>query len=496
MEKSFNPPVLWEHQRNGANKMMEAYKARDMGYGLFFDPGTGKTLTTITFLREVFNIQKRICPTLIFAPVIVLKNWKDEWLKFSRLKSKDVLVLTGSVAKRIELLEKRLEESRNIIVVTNYEGMAKPNKEGKNKNQVAFFRLLKKFQPEFVILDESQRIKNHNSKRTWCVTQLAYLSEFCVLLTGSPITNTPMDIFSQFRALDKGLTFGKNFTVFKGHYFEDMNVGMPKDKYFPDWQLRMDKVDELNKKIYKKAMRAVKEDCLDLPPFIKKTIEVEMTPEQKRLYTQMKNDFITWLEDKKSGENKAIVANLAITKALRLQQIVTGVVKLEDEDEPRLLKPTPREAALKELLMDITPGHKVLVWCVFKKNYDQVRRVCEQLKIKYVEAHGSISNKNKYAAVDEFNNKDEFRVFIGHPAALGIGINLVGASYSIYYSRNFSLENDIQSEARNYRGGSDIHEKITRIDLVAPGTIDEQILKALNDKINISEEILDWKDKI
>lgn len=493
---TFKEPILWGHQDKGVERAFEAFNNNDGGFGFFFDPGTGKTLTTIKTLRKIYNVERRVGATLIFAPIIVLKNWKEEWLKFSRMCSQDILVLTGSVQKRIKLLRQRMEKDSNFITITNYEGMAKPNKEGKSKSQVEFFCLLKKWNPEFLVIDESQRIKTHNSKRTWCVTQLAYLSRFNFLLTGTPITNDALDIFSQYRALDKGATFGKNYSVFRGKWFRDMNQGMPRDDYFPNWQIRPESYKELNKIIYKKAMRAVKEDCLDLPPFVSTKIEVELSPEQKKLYSEMRDHFITWLEDKKSGENKAIVANLALTKALRLQQIVTGVVKLDDEAEPRILKGTPREKALKEVLVDIVPNHKVLVWCVFKKNYEQVRRVCDELKIKFTEAHGGISHKAKYDAVDSFNNDKSIRVFIGHPAALGIGINLIAASYSVYFSRNFSLENDIQSEARNYRGGSDIYKKITRIDLVTPGTIDEAILDALRSKQKISEEILDWKHKI
>ena len=123
--------------------------------------------------------------------------------------------------------------------------------------------------------------------------------------------------------------------------------------------------------------------------------------------------------------------------------------------------------------------------------------MCDQLKIKYCEAHGDITGNKKYEEVDKFNTNEEYRVFIGHPLSLGVGINLVSASYSIYFSRNFSLEADIQSEARNYRGGSEIHQKITRIDIVAKHSIDELVLEALENKMKISMEVLkSWKDKL
>jgi SNF2 family DNA or RNA helicase len=226
-------------------------------------------------------------------------------------------------------------------------------------------------------------------------------------------------------------------------------------------------------------------------------VEVELSPEQKRLYKSMERDFIAFLED----SDKAIVAQLAITKTLRMRQILSGFIKTDD-DKITLLKRTPREAALEELLEEITGEHKVLVWSVFKAEYEIIRKVCKRLKLPFVEAHGGISNKAKYEAVEAFNTDPKVRVFIGHPGALGIGINLVASSYSIYYSRDYSLEQRDQSQARNYRGGSEQHESITHIDIVAKETIDEVILKSLENKTNIkslenktniAEEILAWK---
>ena len=201
------------------------------------------------------------------------------------------------------------------------------------------------------------------------------------------------------------------------------------------------------------------------------------------MYLQMKEDFIAYLDD------KACVATLAITKALRLMEIVSGYAKLDD-DSVHKIKNTPRMEALKELLEQITPNHKVLIWAVFKENYGQIRKVCDALKLKYVEVHGDIPNKDKYSAVDAFNSDPDCRVLIGHPGSGGIGINLTAASYSIWFSRSFSLSFDLQAEARNHRGGSEIHEKITRIDLVTPGTIDELVLEKLANKEELGEQLL------
>lgn len=294
-----------------------------------------------------------------------------------------------------------------------------------------------------------------------------------------------MDVFAQYRIMDGGRTFGKNFFSFRAEYFYDKNAGMPRDKYFPDWRIRPGSLERINEKIFEKGMRVTKEECLDLPPLVKQTIEVEMAPDQARLYKEMKKDLVTYLGD------KACVATMALTKALRLMQIASGFVKLEDGGVVKV-KENPKKAALKELLEDITPHSKVLVWAVFKENYEQVREVCGELGIELVEVHGDIPNAKKFENVERFNTDPAVRVFLGHQGSGGIGISLVSASYSVFYSRSFSLEHDLQAESRNHRGGSKEagHSKITRIDLVAKDTIEADVLKKLANKEQISEALL------
>ena len=234
-------------------------------------------------------------------------------------------------------------------------------------------------------------------------------------------------------------------------------------------------------------MVAKKSECLDLPPLVKKEIFIELSKEQRRIYEELKTDLITYIND------KACTAPLALTKALRLQQIVSGFVVGEDDENQKheiVIKDNPRAKALEELLRELTPHHKVIVWAVFKNNYETIRQICGKLKIKHVEVHGSIPSRTKFENVDKFNTDDNRRVFLGHPLSGGIGINLIASSVSIFYSRNFSLGQDVQAEARNYRGGSEIHEKVTRIDLVAKDTIDEVIQKALANKQEISDKLL------
>ena len=131
---------------------------------------------------------------------------------------------------------------------------------------------------------------------------------------------------------------------------------------------------------------------------------------------------------------------------------------------------------------------------MFKENYKHIAKACNDLDLKYVEVTGETSSKDKVKAVDSFNTDANVRVYISNPQASGLGINLVSSSYSIYYNRNFSLEADIQSEARNYRAGSEIHEKITRVDILCKDSLDEVILTSLKEKSDISTKILSLRN--
>lgn len=468
----------WDHQRKAIDKALakidERWACNDLA--LFFDMGTGKTSTTINILRGTFAEEKRIMRTLILCPVVVCENWRREFKVHSKLGNK-VIVLTGSQKQRIKTFLKY--SSSDVIFVTNYEALTMSE----------LLQEIVEWNPEILVCDESQRLKNHEAKRTRQATLLADLCKRRFILTGTPILNSPMDIFSQFRILDGGATFGKNFFAFRATYFWDKNAGMPSNIHFPKWEAR-DEIEELfNEKIYAKAMRVMKHECLDLPPFVRTEVYVELAAEQARVYKEMEKEFITYLDD------EACVAQIALTKALRLMQIVSGYVKTEEGNEIALPK-NPRLDALEDLLESIPRNEKTIVWTTFQENYRQIASLCERMKLPYAQLHGGIGGKKRQEEIDRFQTDPACRVLIANQAAGGVGVNLTAASYAIFYARNFSLEQDLQANDRNYRGGSEVHQKITRIDMVAPGTIDEIILEALRTKKDMSERILALKEML
>lgn len=466
---------LWAHQREAVAKAKGI-----SGYGLFFEMGTGKTATACNILRGKWRQAGHLVSTLILAPPIVLENWRRELLAHTDVPKDRIVVLSGTGKKRLELLDRAMKlYGTRFVAITNYEGLLMAP---------LYANLLERWRPQCLVVDESHRCKDIKARRTKLAIQLADQADLCrLILTGTPVLNSPMDLFAQYRIMDRGEALGKNYFVFRNNYFTDFNAYMPKSRYFPDFRPTPEGLEKLNKIIQQTASRVTKAECMDLPPLVRKAIEVEMSPEQAKHYQEMKNDFVTYLQD------RACIAQLAITKALRLQQIVSGYIPLEDEAGSQTIKElreTPREAAVKELLAEVAPYHKVLVWAVFKHNYAVLRRICDELGLKYVEIHGEVSQKEKEAAAYAIQKDPTVRVLIGHPQSGGLGVTLTAASYSIYYSRSFSLEQKVQSESRNHRAGSQIHEKITQIDILAKGTIDEITCRALEAKEHIGLELL------
>ena len=473
-------PNLWKHQADTI-----ARGCREPDLGLLFEQGTGKTRTMIEIIRRLYANYNGVQKTIIFAPKIVNANWKKEFAMFSKINPKDILVLQKAGTKRIKdfLAAVGPDLSGSKIIITNYEAVQMDD----------LFSLLKQWGPRILVCDESQRVKNPDSLRAKKVVEIADLCAHNYVLTGTPILKNAMDIYMQYRILDRGQTFGRNFFAFRNMYFEDENAGFKgKQSYYPSWIARDEAYDILQDKISKKSVRVLKKDCLDLPPFVRQTVETEMSPEQTKAYKEMLREYITFL-DKQTGP-AAVVAQLAVTKSLRLQQIVSGFAKDEHGNIHRL--DCPRLKVLEELLDDIARNHKVIVWAVFHENYKMIAELCDALKLPYREIHGGITGPQVQQNMEDFRKDPEVRVMIANQRAGGVGVNLVESDYSIYYSKGYSLEDDLQSEARNYRGGSEIHKSVTRIDIVCPGSIDELVNEALTAKQTISDKILSWKDKL
>jgi len=463
---------LWKHQ------VKEIEEAKNMDQRLLlWEPGTGKTFTTISIIMDRYAKSGRM-KTLIITPSATLYNWKNEFRLGSDLPEDEVHVIDGTAAKRLKKC-KAIKYAKHVAII-NYEALG-------TKAIMDFFV---EWQPDIIVMDEIHYIKSYKSARAKNVTKLCKTAKYKYGLSGTIILNTEMDLFQPFLALDGGKRFGTNFFKFRLRFFYDKKAHAPQAVRFGgDWHVKQSMLPVMHKNIYEIASRVKKDECLDLPPLIEKTHYVKLGKEQQRIYNDMKKQYIAFLDENATIGDDAAVADTALEKMLRLQQIVSGYVKT-DKGDIIDLKENPRLDAVEHYLTELTPEHKVILWCSYRHDYKTLSKLCEKLKIKHTFITGAQSAKQKHESMEAFRNRQDVRVIIANRRAGGTGVNLVEASYSIVYSRNFSLEEELQSQARNYRGGSEMHERITKIDIVGAGTIDEHVIKSLRNKEEIGEKIL------
>ena len=474
----------YPHQEHAVSML----KGRD-NIGLLWEMGTGKTKGMIDILRELYKRKGKLRRTLIVSPLVTLFNWKNEFKIHSFIDLNDVVVLNKSgTLNKVKQFTKAVVDTDNLytadkIVIVNYEALRGEDLE----------RVITEWAPEIIVCDESHYIKNPKAQVTKKMIKLGDGALHRFILTGTPILNSVQDIFSQFRFLDKGETFGKSYRMFETRYMQDANEAWAhSQKHFRKMVARDTTYEELNKKVYTICHRVRSEDVLkDLPPLIKSQRAVNLSADQLRMYKELEKDFITFINNKK-GEPEAVVAQLAVTKAMRLMQLCIGFTVTENGEVVDFGN-VPRLTITKELLQEIVidNGHQCILWCSFRHNYEQLSRLCTEMGIPHCFITGDMSLDQKNTSMEEFKD-GKHRVVIANRRAGGIGVNLTTAKYSIVYSRNFSLGEELQSEKRNHRGGSQIHDKVVKIDLVVPGTIEEMCLEALINKDDMSKRVIDY----
>lgn len=462
---------LWAHQV----KAIEM--ARTKNLALLLPPGTGKTRCMIEILREEFTKKGGIQNTLIFSPLSVCNQWKEEFKKYSEISPDRILVLTQSGRHRTELLTKQMAKGRGFIAITNYESV-----------QIkSFYEQLLKWSPFVSICDEAHRLKDSSSVRARKIYPLTIAATRRFIMTGTIAPNSLLDVYGQYQALYPGI-FGPSFWQFKNRFFEDRNAGMPAHVRFPNWQPKRESSQIIGSILSDTSIQAKKEDCLDLPPLLEIKVPVGLGVEQAKCYREMLKEYITELEGTTS------VAEFSLTKSLRLRQIMGGFVSAGGDSVSSLFKDNPRIDALRGLLQEMN-GAKVIIWATFKTEYKLIAATCKELGLSFGFLTGEQNVTEKQETMRQFQEGD-LQVIIANPQAASEGINLHAASYAIYYTRDYSQIHFEQSRARNYRGGSEIHPKITHYFLVATGTIDEVISEALLNKKSVAKELSSWIEKI
>jgi SNF2 family DNA or RNA helicase len=352
---------------------------------------------------------------------------------------------------------------------------------------VAYARTFLRVTSAFMAVDESTTIKTPKAKRTKSIIKVAREARYRRIATGSPVTKSPLDLYSQCEFLGPECLNSASFYAFQARYAILVERKLPTHTFKQIVGYR--RLDELQEKLNGFSFRVTKDECLDLPDKIYTRRDVELTPEQKKYYDQMKLMALALVE------GNLMSTNNALTQLMRLHQICCGHVKLDDGQQIDI--PNNRITELLSVLEE-TSG-KVIIWANYRRDIENIRLALQKEygMTSVATYYGDTEAEDRQNIVDQFQDPaSELRFFVGNPRTGGYGLTLTAAHTVIYYSNSFDLEVRLQSEDRAHRIGQT--NKVTYVDLIAKDTVDEHIVKALRNKINIASQVLgeDFKDWI
>lgn len=435
-------------------------------FAFLMEMGTGKTKAQI----DVFSflmLHGFVSGAFIFTKKAVMYTWQREIITHSPLppEKRVSVVLTGSTDHKRKLLRHYAHTAQ--FFITNYETLLALGDE---------IREIAKARAMACTLDESTAIKTHSSKVAKECHELAPLCPFRYIMTGTPITQGPLDAFSQFKFLDPNILGHHNYFSFKNEY---AIFGGFKQKEIVGYK----NLERLQKRIAPWSYRVLKKECLDLPEKVYQILEVDLSDEARAMYRQMREESIIELD------GKFAAAPVILTKLLRLQQITSGFLPLHDDtgqEVDRKELPCAKHDAIVDVVETaVEAGQKVIVWCRFIHDIEKLsERLAEYGVVQY---HGEVKESARQKAIDDFQSDPTVRVFIGQIQTGGLGITLTAASVEVYASNTFTLADRLQSEDRAHRIGQ--KNTVTIIDVVARKTVDEFILKTLNNKKSLADVI-------
>ena len=445
-------------------------------YALLMDMGTGKTKVCLDTIGHLFEKQE-IDFSIIVAPKGVIANWLGEIeTHLPQRIEREVVLWKPALTKKFRETLKELSTpspGKMKFLLMNVESFSSKKGVGVAEYFIKNFKV-------FMAVDESTTIKNRQAKRTKSISKLGLGARYRRILTGSPVTRSPLDLYSQMNFLDEDILGFNSFYAFQGRFavIQRRTMGAHSFNHIVGFR----RLDELTEALDKHSFRVRKEDCLDLPDKVYMRREVELTKEQKKAYEQMNHFALARLQSGELSTTKNV-----LTQLMRLQQICCGNLT----DDAGVIHPLPsnRIDALLDICDEIQG--KALIWATWSMD---IRSIAEALRDRFsVQAvatlHGETPDSERQKVVESFQDRhSELRFIVGHPKTGGYGLTLTAATTVIYYSNSYDLELRIQSEDRAHRIGQT--NKVTYIDLISPKTVDEKIVRALRNKINIADTIL------
>lgn len=449
---------FFKHQKEVFDKSVQMNN-----WALFMEAGTGKTLVSIRTAEYWFTNQD-IDAVIVICPKSLIGTWADgELAKHSEVQYSTYKWDPSKIDK--EKFVKCLKDKNKLFYfIMNHDGFV-------SEKLAPFLNTIIKHCKFGIIYDESTAIKNIKADRTQLAISLARRAEFRRILTGTPIVQSPLDVFSQTEFLGPSMLGFKNFYGFKTRY------AIIKRKTFGPRSFDVVEgyrdLDDLRRKLDRFSSFRKLEDCVDMPEQVFKPVEIELTKEQIHAYTELKEKALLYIE-----ENEITAVN-ALAMLTRLQQIVAGQLKTPDGNYVSIKN--NRLTALKELVEGTTD--KLIVWSTFVNTSIDICKLLQGNVLTFT------SNTNPEQRNDVLNawRKGSAQVLLLNPQSAGHGLTLNEAKQSVFYNGFFNLEWRLQALRRNYRIGQDSRTVVN--DFITRGTVEEKAYAALNAKEDIAKKV-------
>ena len=450
-------------------------------FAYFMEMGTGKTKVLIDNAAMLYD-KGKIDGVLIVAPKGVVKTWYEQELPIhlpNHIKNMTILWQSNITKGQREKLNSLFKSDHDLhILIMNVEAFS--TEKGKD-----FATKFLNSHRTLMVIDESTTIKNPTAKRTKNILALSEISRYRRIMTGSPVTKNPLDLYSQCEFLSPYLLDFTSYYAFRNRYAEMKTLHLRgRSIQIVD---EFKNLGELSDQLKGFSYRVLKEDCLDLPEKNWTKRQITLTHDQRKIYEQMKETALAHLNGKVAS------TMIVLTQLMRLHQITCGHFTADDGTIQDI--PNNRFKELLDVLSEMEG--KAIIWAHYQHDVKNIIR--EVVKIygegSIVDFFGLTPQDERQDNIRKFQDDPKCRFFVGTPATGGYGITLTAANTVIYYSNGYDLEKRLQSEDRAHRIGQ--KKSVTYVDIIAEDTVDEKIVKALRDKINIAsqvlgEELKDW----
>ena len=479
IERSMNYKFKTKPYKHQLTALEKSWNKDNFAY--FMEMGTGKTKVLIDNLAMLYD-KGKVDGALIIAPKGVIGTWYNQELPThlpNHIENVSVLWQPNINKKQKEKLDTLFETGEDLhILIMNVEAFS-------TEKGTEFAKKFLRSHKSLVAIDESTTIKNPKAKRTKNITDLSHLAKYRRIMTGSPVTKNPLDLYSQCEFLHPYLLDFTSYYAFRNRYAEMKTLHM----HGRQIQIvsNFKNLGELSDTLKNFSYRVLKEDCLDLPDKIYIKRNISLTTEQQKVYESMKEKALAILN------GKQVTSVSALTQLMRLHQITCGHFVADDGSVQEVKSNRLNE--LMDVLEEIEG--KAIIWAHYQHDIKKIIKSIEKVHGpgSVVDYYGLTAQEHRQPNIKKFQEDDKCRFIVGTPQTGGYGITLTQANTVVYYSNGYDLEKRLQSEDRAHRIGQ--KKCVTYVDIMAEDTVDEKIVKALRKKINIASEVLgedlrDW----